>query len=63
VIYDENVLYCRFITGSICAREVKLDFTANVVKCPLYFDKKMIEFPALPISETGEVALQVENHS
>ena len=25
-VVDESVIYCRFITGKICAREVKINY-------------------------------------
>jgi hypothetical protein len=51
------------ITGKICAREIKIDYTVNVTKCPLIVDKMKIEFPALPEEEFAEVVLSVTNSS
>ena len=58
---DESVIYCRFITGKICAREVKINYQANVTKCPIVADKRKIEFQALPETEFGEVVLSLTN--
>ena len=62
-VLDESVIYCRVITGKICARELKINYVANVLKCPIYSDKKKIEFQALPETEFGEVVLSVINSS
>lgn len=51
------------ITGKICARELKINYTANVMKCPIVADKKKVEFQALPETEFGEVVLSLTNHS
>mmetsp|Transcript_21197 Transcript_21197/g.20359 ORF Transcript_21197/g.20359 Transcript_21197/m.20359 type:complete len:164 (-) Transcript_21197:310-801(-) len=61
--FDENKIYCRVITGEICARELKIAYTANVTKCPLSTDKSKIEFPALPENETKEVVFELKNVS
>jgi len=47
----------RLITGELCAREVKLPFTCNVVKCPISSDKSKIEFPSLPEGEAKEIVI------
>mgnify|MGYP002396012172 CR=1 FL=1 len=60
---DESVVYCRMITGKICARELKINYTANVQKCPIVADKRKIEFQALPETEFGEVVLSLTNQS
>jgi len=62
-VLDENIIYCRLITGKICAREIKINYQANVTKCPLLSDKRKIEFPALPEEEFCEVVLQLQNLS
>ena len=51
------------MTGGICARELKISYNANVVKCPITCDKSLIEFPALPENEHKEVVLEVKNTS
>jgi hypothetical protein len=56
-------LFCRVITGEICARELKLPYTANVSKCPLSVDKQRIEYPALPENEIKEVVIEIRNNS
>jgi hypothetical protein len=56
-VFDESVVYCRLITGKICAREIKINYTANVMKCPIVADKRKIEFQALPQTEFGEVVI------
>ena len=53
----------RMITGKICARELKINYIANVTKCPLVTDKRKIEFPCLPETEFNEVVLQLSNVS
>lgn len=63
VIQDESVIYVRMITGKICARELKINYIANVSKCPLVTDKRKIEFPCLPETEFNEVVLQLSNVS
>jgi hypothetical protein len=40
------------VTGEICARELRLPYTANVTKCPIVADKMKIEFSALPENES-----------
>jgi hypothetical protein len=60
---EENVIYCRAITGKICVRELKLHYSTVVTKCPLVADKQKIEFPALPETEFNEVVLTVNNNS
>jgi hypothetical protein len=35
VVYEESFVYCRMITGQICAREVKVPYVANVTRCPI----------------------------
>jgi hypothetical protein len=57
------VIYCRIITGKICARELKINYQANVMKCPIVADKKKIEFQSLPETEFGEVVLSLTNSS
>jgi len=51
------------VTGEICARELKINYNANVVKCPLSTDKSKIEFPALPENESKEVVFELKNAS
>jgi len=51
------------MTGEICAREVKIQYFAQVSKCPIVSDKRKIEFPALPETEFSEVVLQLNNQS
>lgn len=51
------------MTGEICAREVKIQYFAQVSKCPIAADKRKIEFPALPETEFAEVVLQLNNQS
>ncbi len=53
----------RFITGKLQARELKLPFSCNVMKCPIKTDKSKIEFPCLPEGEQSEVVIQVTNES
>lgn len=62
-IFDENNVFCRLVTGEICAREVKIPYCANVTKCPLTVDKQKIEYPALPESEEKEIVLELKNNS
>ena len=59
----EMAIYCRVMTGRICARELKIPFNVEVIKCPLKVDKQKIEFPALPKSEFAEVVVTVQNTS
>lgn len=47
----------RLITGKQCAREIKIPFSVNVMKCPIVSDKSKIEFPCLPETEYSEVVL------
>jgi hypothetical protein len=63
VVQDESVIYVRTITGKICARELKINYTANVSKCPLVSDKRKIEFSCLPETEFAEVVVQLSNVS
>lgn len=49
------------ITGKICARELKINYLANVMKCPIVADKRKVEFQALPETEFGEVVLSLTN--
>jgi len=56
-------MFVRMITGKITAREIKLPFTVNVVKCPIRTDKSKIEFPCLPETEFIEVVVQLSNDS
>ena len=56
-------MYCRIITGKIAVRELKLGYSANVIKCGLACDKTKIEFPALPEEEFNEVVYSISNHS
>ena len=51
------------MAGKISAREIKLPFTCNVVKCPIITDKSKIEFPCLPENEFSEVVIQLTNES
>lgn len=60
---DESFIYCRLMTGEICAREVKIQYMAHVSKCPIVADKRKIEFPALPETEFAEVVLALKNQS
>jgi len=53
----------RLITGKQCAREIKIDYSANVQKCHIISDKSKIEFPCLPETECSEVVLQLTNES
>lgn len=53
----------RLITGKQCAREIKIPFSVNVMKCPIVSDKSKIEFPCLPETEYSEVVLQLNNES
>jgi hypothetical protein len=62
-VVDESVVYCRMITGKICAKELKINYMANVMKCPIVSDKRKIDFQALPETEFGEVVLSLTNHS
>ena len=63
VVQDESVIYVRTITGKICARELKINYFANVSKCPLVSDKRKIEFSCLPETEFAEVVVQLSNVS
>ena len=60
---EDSQIFVRLITGKQCAREIKLDYTANVQKCPINSDKSKIEFPCLPETEYSEVVLQLNNES
>lgn len=59
--FEESSIFCRVITGQICARELKINYTANVQKCALQADKSKIEFQALPENEHKEVVLEIKN--
>jgi hypothetical protein len=56
-VYEDNTLNVRFITGKLCARELKLPYTCTVTKCPIKTDKSQIEFPCLPETEFNEVVV------
>ena len=60
---EESQLFLRFITGKLCARELKLPFTCSVIKCPIRTDKSKIEFPCLPETEFSEVVVALTNES
>jgi hypothetical protein len=51
----------RLITGEICAREIKVQYFANVTKCPIISDIRKIEFPSLPEEEFAEVVCKITN--
>jgi hypothetical protein len=62
-VLEDSELYVRLVTGNQCAREIKIGYTANVMKCPIESDKSKIEFPCLPETESAEVVLQLNNTS
>jgi hypothetical protein len=62
-VLEDGDLFVRLITGKQCAREIKIPFSVNVMKCPIVSDKSKIEFPCLPETEYSEVVLQLNNES
>lgn len=38
-VQEDSHIYCKMITGKICARELKIGYSVNVSKCPLAADK------------------------
>lgn len=63
MVYEESYVFCRLITGQICARELKVPYVANVTKCPIQADKSKLEFQSLPEEESKEIIVELKNTS
>ena len=60
---DSNDIYLRFKTGDLCARELKVPYSAKLQSSPILFSSYKLEFPATPRGETTEFSLTVTNSS
>jgi len=48
-------------TGKISARELRLPWSINIVKCPIKFSSCFLDMPSLPLEESVEQTISVVN--
>lgn len=60
---DTNEITVRFKTGSLCASEVSIPFSAKLQSSPIIFSGYKLEFPSTPVNETTEWVITVTNSS
>ena len=60
---DSNEICIRFKTGSLCAREIRIPYSAKLQSSPITFSCYKIDFPSTPVGETSEYILALTNSS
>lgn len=60
---DSNEIYFRYKTGDLCAREVRIPYSAKLQTTPITFSSYKIEFPSTPVGEVSEFSITLNNAS
>jgi len=62
-LLEETEMRCKIVTGNLAARDTKISYRAEVVKCPLHFSTHKIQVPAIQVNEKFDVNVTITNTS
>lgn len=58
---DEGQLTLKVITGTISTKEIRINYTADIIKCPLLFSAYKVDFPVLQVEEKASTIIDIKN--
>ena len=58
---EDTFLTAKIIDGTISTKDLRIPYSCEVMKCPLEFSAKKIDFPALQIDETVSTNISIKN--
>lgn len=60
---EEGNFFGKIVSGTTATREIKLNYKAEVFKCPLKFMPLKIDFPSLQTGEQSSHIVSIRNFS
>lgn len=58
---EDTFLTAKIIDGTISTKDLRIPYSCEVMKCPLEFSAKKIDFPALQIDEKVSTSISIKN--
>jgi hypothetical protein len=58
---EDTFLTAKIIDGTISTKDLRIPYACEVMKCPLEFSAKKIDFPALQIEEKVSTNISIKN--